>query len=102
MDARRGRRRRPRAADGGGGPAQDAAGARRARDVSASRCIAAAVSGRRLRPRHAREHDPVLRRARPGHRARRLGRVLVLDGAGDADLVRLRLLEGDRSWMFVA
>jgi len=28
--------------------------------------------------------------------------LLIEDNAGDADLVRLRLLEGDRSWMFVA
>ena len=40
--------------------------------------VAAPVRGRRLRPRPARQHDPVLRRARAGDGARRSRRVLVL------------------------
>ena len=58
---------------------------------------AALVSGRLVRPRLAREHDPVLRGAGPRHGAGRGGRLLVLGRAGDADLRAARRAAG-ASW----
>ena len=43
----------------------------------------AAVPRRIVRPRHAEQHDPVLRRARPGHRARRPRRDRVRPRAAE-------------------
>ncbi len=83
---RGGRGRRPLAADGRRGPQPDAAGARRTRSVRRGRRCRPTVRRRVVRPRRAREHDPVLRRARAGHRAGRPDRLRLLGRRGDADL----------------
>src|SRR5204862_8953 len=72
------------------GAAQDPARPRRARSLPARRRVCAAVRGRRLRARRAREHDPLLRRAGTDPRARRLRRLRLLGWQRDADLRRLR------------
>ena len=71
----RGRGCRPRAEHDRAGSSQHPARAGRTRALRAGGRGAAPVRGRGLRPRSARQHDPVLRRARAGDRSERVRRA---------------------------
>ena len=74
------------------GPARSRRRARSATRSPTPRALP--LRGRRVRPRDDEQHDPVLRRGRPGHRARRTGRHLLQPRLIDAHLGAARAHSG--------